>query len=518
MEESNAVGSENLRIFVPMCCWEPGGSSRTGAEPSLQHSDFSTAKYQSGADKAGGWRWCALLPAPLGHWQANLSPRANSAKPAAATPLCKTRTQPGVSEACRGLENHLLGVLQSWVNTSRTPPRSPASQAAWAKVIKIEIKPQKQRQREEGENAVGPKGLRMWVLLGLIVFFLALRGGMLLGQCCCLLDCYWLGVFLIFFLPPKQTGKWRKANGIAVLKPRKPEMIPGCKIQLWGLNSLRSRRPWRPSAGLGLPWGRGGERPTSESGSGLDSEANLPLWKFRVVPRGSGEKSWFQPFSSNRSWTYCNNTSGPLMRKAIFFVMTVKYVPRSIPQSKVYIMLGLYYFCAAVHPDFTNLAGYSGLEHVEDCWIEAGRCLLTTCDLVSIISLESAPLTCSTGTWGAGNIWEWHMKQKPQAPVITANLWLLLGLKLDFSPNSRVDWTVQCMVRKEAVMIWSIFQANQSGWLQMCSHCGIAMKEIALSSEARRKRYKSIMLPHPHSLHRHNAEGQFKEIEPVPTN
>lgn len=195
MEESNAVGSESLRIFVPVHYWEPGGSSRTGAEPSLQHSDVSTTKYQSGADTGGGWRWCALLPAPVCHWQANLSPGANSAKPAAATPLCKTRTQPGVSEACGGLENHLLGVLQSWVNTSRTSPRSPASQAAWAKVIKIEIKPPKQRQREEGDNAVGPKGLRMWVLLGLIVFFLALQGGMLLGQCCCLLDCYWLGFF-----------------------------------------------------------------------------------------------------------------------------------------------------------------------------------------------------------------------------------------------------------------------------------------------------------------------------------
>lgn len=39
----------------------------------------------------------------------------------------------------------------------------------------------KQRQRKEGKDAVRPKGRRMWVLLGLIVFFLALWGGMLLG-------------------------------------------------------------------------------------------------------------------------------------------------------------------------------------------------------------------------------------------------------------------------------------------------------------------------------------------------
>lgn len=313
-------------------------SSRIGAEPSFKHDDFSTTKYQSRAEKGGGWRWRALLPAPLHCWQGNLSPRANSVEPAAAIPLWKTHTQCGVSEACGGPENHLLGVLQSWVNTSRTPRRSPASQAVWAKVIKIEIIPPKQRQRKEGENAVRPKGLRMWVLLGLIVFFLALWGGMLLGQRCCLLDCYWLGFLKYFFLPPKQTGKWRKANGIAVLKPGKSEMIPGCKIQIWVLNPLYSTRPWRPSAGLGLLRGRGGERPTSESGSGLDSETNLPYWKFRVVPRGSGGKSQFQPFSSNRSWTYCNNSSGPLMSKAIFFVMTVKYVHKLIPQSKVYIV------------------------------------------------------------------------------------------------------------------------------------------------------------------------------------
>lgn len=153
----------------------------------------------------------------------------------------------------------------------------------------------------------------------------------------------------------------------------------------------------------------------------------------------------------------------------------------------------------------------------KDCWIKASRCLLTTCDLVPIISLEFTPLTCSTGLSGAGNIWEWHMKQKPRAPIITINLWLLLGLKLDFSPNSWVDWTVHHMVRKEAVMIWSIFQANQSGWLQMCSHCGLATKEIALSSKAKRKPYHSITPPHPHSLCRHKAEGQFEEIELVPT-
>lgn len=54
--------------------------------------------------------------------------------------------------------------------------------------------------------------------------------------------------------------------------------------------------------------------------------------------------------SSDRSWTYCNNSSEHLMRKAIFFVMTVKYVLRPIPQSKVYIVLGLNYFCTVDAP------------------------------------------------------------------------------------------------------------------------------------------------------------------------
>lgn len=135
-----------------------------------------------------------------------------------------------------------------------------------------------------------------------------------------------------------------------VLKLGKSEMIPGCKLQIWVLNLLCSTRPWRPSGGLGLLRGRGVERPTSESGSGLDSETNLPHQKFRVVPEGSGGKSRFQPFSSNRSWTYCNSSSGPLMRRAIFFVMTVKYVLRLIPQSKVYILLGLNYFCTVGAP------------------------------------------------------------------------------------------------------------------------------------------------------------------------
>lgn len=127
-------------------------------------------------------------------------------------------------------------------------------------------------------------------------------------------------------------------------------MIPGCKLQVWVLNLLCSTRPRRPSGGLGLLHGRGVERPTSEAASGLDSETNLPHQKFRVVPGGSGGKSRFQPFSSNRSWTYCNSSSGPLMRRAIFSVMTVKYVLRLIPQSKVYILLGLNYFCTVGAP------------------------------------------------------------------------------------------------------------------------------------------------------------------------
>lgn len=90
---------------------------------------------------------------------------------------------------------------------------------------------------------------------------------------------------------------------------------------------------------------RGGEWPTSESGSGLDSETHPPWQKSRVDPRGSGGKSQFQPFSSN-------NSSGHLMRKAVFFVLTVKYVLRLIPPSKVYIISGLNYFCTVVAPSF----------------------------------------------------------------------------------------------------------------------------------------------------------------------
>lgn len=50
-EGGSAVGSGNLRSFVPVGCWR---SSRIGAEPSLKHNDFSTAKYQSRTDKGGG--------------------------------------------------------------------------------------------------------------------------------------------------------------------------------------------------------------------------------------------------------------------------------------------------------------------------------------------------------------------------------------------------------------------------------------------------------------------------------
>lgn len=90
---------------------------------------------------------------------------------------------------------------------------------------------------------------------------------------------------------------------------------------------------------------RGGKWPTAESSSDLDSDTHPPCQKSKVSPRGSWGKSQFQPFSSK-------NSSGHLMRKAVFLVLTVKYVLRLITPSKAYIISGLNYFFTVVAPSF----------------------------------------------------------------------------------------------------------------------------------------------------------------------
>lgn len=81
------------------------------------------------------------------------------------------------------------------------------------------------------------------------------------------------------------------------------------------------------------------------------------------------------------------------MRKAVFFVMTVKYV--LILQSKVCSIVSLGYFCTVgvlwIHKLQVILV-QNMWRTSEDRRIRTGRCPVTTCDLVSIISLQSTPI------------------------------------------------------------------------------------------------------------------------------
>lgn len=114
----------------------------------------------------------------------------------------------------------------------------------------------------------------------------------------------------------------------------------------WSLAGKCRSGCWTPLfSWVGSAMCRGGEWPTAESGSGLDSETHPPGQKSRSTPEA-------QEGRANSSPSPPNNSSGHLMRKAVSFVLTVKYVLRLLPPSKVYIISGLNYFSTAVAPSF----------------------------------------------------------------------------------------------------------------------------------------------------------------------
>lgn len=76
------------------------------------------------------------------------------------------------------------------------------------------------------------------------------------------------------------------------------------------------------------------------------------------------------------------------MRKAVFFAMTVKYVLRLVPQSKVYYIrfkLFLCCGCTLISQTLQAVLVWDTWRTSKDPSLKRGRCLLTTHDLVSII-------------------------------------------------------------------------------------------------------------------------------------
>lgn len=100
-----AVGLGNLKSTVSVCCWEPGDCPEDGQS-------------LAGSTAASPWpRWKrmkmeVLYFQHLSGKQANLSHRAHFAEPAAAIPSAKQAHSVGGLEVFRGLQDHILGVLQ----------------------------------------------------------------------------------------------------------------------------------------------------------------------------------------------------------------------------------------------------------------------------------------------------------------------------------------------------------------------------------------------------------------------
>lgn len=283
----SAAGSGNLKNTASVHRWEPGDIRKRGRAWLAAQLLSPRPKSRAGLteeDEDGS----ALLPAPF--WLAGRPvPKGKSCRTSCSHPPSAKHAHSVGSRRLSGAFKTTSWVCSNRVNAPRTPPRSPASQAAQAKVIKIETNkqnPTKQRQRKEGKDAVRPKGLRMWVVLSLIDFFLALRGRKLLGQHCCLSDCYWFIFFLIYFCPQSKQASDVKQMELRFSSRETRRWSQAAKSRS-GFWAPCSTRPCRSSAGLGLLPERGGRLPTSESGSGLNSEASLPHPKFRVTHGGS---------------------------------------------------------------------------------------------------------------------------------------------------------------------------------------------------------------------------------------